>query len=77
MRSLTEVTNRAAGHRPARLWASGLFGAPLEGCSGAMVHEVSDHPSAGLLIRLLDGEVDFLSISAMSAVSVALSRQWA
>jgi hypothetical protein len=42
-----------------------------------MVHEVSDHPSAGLLIRLLDGEVDFVSISAMSAVSAALSRQWA
>jgi hypothetical protein len=29
------------------------------------------------LIRLLDGEVDFVSISSMTAVSAAPSRKWA
>jgi len=34
-------------------------------------------PLGRVLIRLLDGEVDFISISSITPMSAALSRTWA
>jgi len=61
MRPLTGVTNRAAGHRLVSLQASGL-------CTGAARRALrrddprgQRSPLGRLSIRLLDGEVDFVS----------------
>jgi hypothetical protein len=40
-----------------------------------MVHEVRNHPLGRLLIRLLDGEVDFVFICSMAAVLINLGWQ--
>ena len=50
-----------------------------ERCAVAAVgHRSANAAAVGrLLTRLLDGKLDFISISSMTAVSAALSRKWA